>query len=175
MDRFASHARQGDGSFIEKVGLEFDELEAGQVFEHRPPYVFTFAESSYRARLAGDHAPAAVDPAIAAAIGGGRPVISEAWVLAAFAAVTTRAFGRVVANLGWEKTVMPVPVRDGDVVYAESEILGKRESRSRPDQGILHVASRGRLADGTLVCSFERRLLVYRSGEAGPHRKAGYV
>ena len=172
---FLSHSTTPEGDIIERIGLEFDELQVGQVLEHRPPYVFTFAESSYRARLAGDHSPAAIDPVVAAAIGGGRAIISEAWVLAAFAAVTTRAFGRVVANLGWEHTVMPVPVRDGDAVYAESEILGKRESKSRPDQGILHVASRGRLLDGTLVCSFERRLLVYRSGTSGPHAKAGYA
>jgi itaconyl-CoA hydratase len=172
---FPSHASRPDGSLIECVGLEFDELQVGQVLEHRPPFVFTFAESSFRARRAGDHSPAAIDPAIAGAIGGGRPIIYEPWVLAAFAAVTTRAFGRVVANLGWEKTVFPVPIRDGDAVYAESEILGKRASKSRPDQGILHVASRGYLVDRTLVCAFERRLLVYRSGASGPHAKAGYA
>lgn len=172
---FISHSARPDGAFIEHIGLEYDELEVGQVLEHRPPYTFTFEESSFRARRAGDHSPAAIDRRVAEAIGGGRAIIFEPWVLSCFAALSTRAFGRVVANLGWENTVMPVPVRDGDVVFAESEILGKRESKSRPDQGILHVATRGRLADGTLVGGYERRLLVYRSGLTGPHAKSGYA
>jgi itaconyl-CoA hydratase len=60
------------------------------------------------------------------------------------------------------------------MVFAESEILDKRASKSRPDQGILHVATRGMTRGGHEVCRYERKLLVYRSAQ-GPHRAAGYV
>ena len=104
----------------------------------------------------------------------GRPAIAEYWMLNVTAAVTTRTFGRVVANLQWEPIRVEGVARDGDVLHVESEILGKRMSSSRPDQGIAHVAARARLQDGTPVLSFERRFLMYLS-PAGPHSAAGYV
>lgn len=169
---FASHLRREDGALVEKLGVEFDELEPGQVFEHRPPFVFSWAEVRLRALLAGDHAATVLDPALSAQ--DGRPAIAEYWLLNVTAAVTTRTFGRVVANLQWEPIRVEGVARDGDLLFVETEILGKRISGSRPDQGIAHVAARARLQDGTPVLSFERRFLMYRSA-AGPHRAASYV
>ena len=103
----------------------------------------------------------------------GRTVVPETWLLSVVAILTTKTFGRVVANLGWTNTVMHAQAVAGDTITAESEILGKRASNSRPDQGIMHVATRGFNQGGTLLCSYERRFLVYR-GEGGPYRKAGY-
>jgi itaconyl-CoA hydratase len=64
-------------------------------------------------------------------------------------------------------------VHPGDTVYAESEILGKRESQSRPEQALLHVKTRAVNQRGEEVCSFERRLLIYKRG-LGPYEAAGY-
>ena len=61
---------------------------------------------------------------------------------------------KVVANLGWKNVLFPRPVRPGDTVYAESEILGTRESRSRPTQGIVHVRTRALDQRGEEVCSY---------------------
>jgi itaconyl-CoA hydratase len=66
------------------------------------------------------------------------------------------------------------PVRDGERIFAESEIIDKRVSKSRPDQGILHVLTRGVTREGRQVCRYERKLLAYRSAQ-GPHVAAGYV
>lgn len=171
--RFASHVRREDGGLCEKLGVEFDELAEGQVFEHRPPFVFSWQEVRLRALLGGDHAAVVLDPALSARDGMG-PAIAEYWMLNVTAAVTTRTFGRVVANLQWEPIKVEGVARDGDLLFVESEILGKRTSSSRPDQGIAHVAARARLQDGTPVLSFERRFLMYLSA-GGPHQAAGYV
>ena len=54
----------------------------------------------------------------------------------------------------------------GDTVYAESEVLAKRESKSRPDAGIVNVRTIGKNQDGTIVCTFDRSILVQRRGHA---------
>ena len=66
----------------------------------------------------------------------------------------------------------PVPVHAGDTIYAESEILGKRESSSRPNQGIMHAKTRTLNQRGEEVCSFERRFLLYKRGQ-GRMRRPG--
>lgn len=174
MKHHPSHIAIGENEYVETLGLEFDDIEPGLVVEHRPGFTFSWEEARYRAAIAGDHSPVLIDPAAAAYAGGGKAEISQAWILGAFAAATTRAFGRVVANLAWINVSFANPIRDGDTVFAESEILDKRESKSRPDQGILHITTRGITRRGHEVCRYERKLLVYRSAQ-GPHTQAGYV
>ncbi len=73
---------------------------------------------------------------------------------------------KAVANLGWDKIKLTAPVFVGDTIYAESEVLAKRESASRPNQGIVTVLSTGRKADGTEFIHFERTFLVPKRGQA---------
>ena len=79
-----------------------------------------------------------------------------------------------MANLGWVDTVLPNPVYPGDTVEAESNIVEKRESRSRPNEGILTVDTRARNQRGELVVSYRRNLLVYRRDAQTPYAAAGY-
>jgi itaconyl-CoA hydratase len=65
------------------------------------------------------------------------------------------------------------PVFAGDTLYAESTVLSKRESKSRPTQGIVTVQTRGINQDGVEVISFERTMLVYRRGHS-PEEAAKY-
>ncbi|MBX3530674.1 MAG: hypothetical protein KF849_08705 [Rhizobiaceae bacterium] len=174
MAKYLSHIAIGENEYVETLGVEFDDVQPGLVIEHRPGFMFSWVEARYRAALAGDHAPVLMDPVVAAYAGGGQAAISQSWLVGAFAATTTRAFGRVVANLAWENVVFENPIRDGDMVFAESRILDKRESKSRPDQGVLHIATRGVARGGHEVCRYDRKLLVYRSAQ-GPHKAAGYV
>jgi itaconyl-CoA hydratase len=174
MALYPSHVAIGNSEYVETLGLEYDVIEPGLIIEHRPGFAFSWEEARYRAALAGDHSPVVSDPAFALYAGGGRLAIQQAWMVGAFAAATTRAFGRVVANLAWENVEFPNPLRDGDMVFAESKVLGKRDSKSRPDQGILHVTTRGVTRDGVEVCRYERKLLAYRAAQA-PHKAAGYV
>ncbi len=71
---------------------------------------------------------------------------------------------KAIANLGWRDIRMTAPVFPGDTLYAESEVLEKRLSKSRPDAGIVTVRTTGRNQDGTVVCVFDRTILVPRQG-----------
>lgn len=72
----------------------------------------------------------------------------------------------VVANLGWDEVRLPHPVFNGDTIYADSEVLSKRESKSRPNAGIVKVRTRGLNQDGKIVITFTRTLLVFKRGHS---------
>lgn len=72
----------------------------------------------------------------------------------------------VIANLGWDEVRLPHPLFIGDTLYADSTVLEKRASRSRPNAGIVKVRSRGINQDGTVVIDFIRTILVYKRGQA---------
>jgi len=173
MTLYPAYAELASGAFGEVLGIDYAQLAPGLVVEHRPGFLLRWQEARERALIAGDHAPVLVDPRAAAFAGGGRAIISETWLLGLLAAATTRAFGRVVANLAWENVTFPSPARDGDYVSAESKVLSRRESSSRPGQGIVRIATTGSTDDGRTLCSYERTLLVYRDS-GGPHTDAGY-
>ena len=95
----------------------------------------------------------------------GRPLVNSCLTLAMVTGMSVSDLSwRAVANLGWDKVRLLAPVYAGDTIYAESEILAVRESKSRPAQGIVTVRTTGRKADGTAFMSFERSILVPRGG-----------
>ena len=97
----------------------------------------------------------------------GRIVVASPLTLAIVTGMSVSDISqKAIANLGWTDIVMPAPVFVGDTLYAESEVLEKRESKSRPTQGIVTVATRGLKADGTLCMSFVRKILIPKRGHA---------
>jgi itaconyl-CoA hydratase len=171
--RFPSHRVDGPKVYTEVAGIDFEDFEVGLVFEHRPGRTLTALEGSLHALRSLDLGPRHVDRHYSARAHGGEQVIAETFVLALVTALTTKTFGKVAANLGWTDVRFPRPVHPGDTVYAESEILGTRDSRSRPTQGLMHVRTRAVNQHGEEVCAFERRFLIYKRGH-GPYRDAGY-
>jgi len=73
--------------------------------------------------------------------------------------------GTIVANLGYDKVVHPNPVFHGDTIYAESEIIEKRESKSRPEVGIVRIKCWGKKPDGTIVVEFERTVMFLKRSQ----------
>jgi acyl dehydratase len=69
-------------------------------------------------------------------------------------------------NLGWDEVRLPHPVHPGDTLYSETEVLEVRESRSRPEQGVVTVKTRGYNQEGTLVIEFKRSILVWKREHA---------
>ncbi len=173
MARFPSHRVVAPNVYLEVEGLDYEDFEIGQVFEHRPGRTFTALENTLHALRSLDLSMRHVDQRYHEVVHGGEPTIGEPFLLGVITALTTKTFGKVVANLGWKDVTFPRPVHSGDTVYAESEILGTRESRSRPTQGLLHVHTRALNQRGEDVCGFDRRLLVYKRGQ-GPYTRAGY-
>lgn len=173
MPNFQSHRKLADNVFIEVAGVEYDDFEEGQVFEHRPGRTMTAEENRLHTLRSADLSMRNTDTIFNAKVYGGEEVIQETLVLSVVTAMTTKTFNKVVANLGWKNIQLPNPVRVGDTIYVESEVLGKRESQSRPTQGVLHIRTRAVNQRGEEVCSFERRLLIYKRG-LGPYEAAGY-
>jgi itaconyl-CoA hydratase len=173
MSNLYSHRKLADNVFMEIAGVNFEDFAVGQIFEHRPGRTFTAEENRRQIMRSADLTMRNADLFFNEQIYGGEQLIGEPWILTIVTALTTKTFNKVVANLGWKNVQFPHPVRAGDTVYAESEILGKRESQSRPDQALLHVKTRAVNQRGEEVCFFERRLLIYKRG-FGPYEAVGY-
>ncbi len=173
MVTFYSHRKLADNSYIEIAGIDYEDFAVGQIFEHRPGRTFTAEENRRHAMRSADLSMRNVDAVYNEKVHGGEQVIAETFILSVVTAMTTKTFNKVVANLAWKNIQFPTPVRAGDTIYAESEILGKRESQSRPAQAVLHVRTRAVNQHGAEACAFERRLLIYKRG-LGPYEAAGY-
>lgn len=171
--RFSAYHEDG-GELVEQAGLYFEDCVPGETFVHSPRRSFFLEDSVRHAWRSLELSPQYQDLDWIARHGGGAPVVSETFVISAATALTTRTFGRVVANLGWYDIALPRPVHVGDTIEAESTILEVRESRSRPHEGIVTVATRARNQHGEDVLSYRRNLLVYRRLAATPYAQAGY-
>lgn len=172
-ERFLLHHVDGDGALVEQTGLAFEDLAAGETFEHWPGRAVGFEESRFHALRSLEINPRWHDASYLDAHGELEPVVFEPLVVGLVTALTTRTLGRVVANLGWTGVELPRPLRPGETLFATSTIGQVRASRSRPAQGVVEVETQARTADGELVCRYLRTLLVYRRG-AGPYARAGY-
>ena len=171
--RHRSHAEVEPGVYRERMGLFLEDIEAGEVYEHRPGWTCS-AETSERDTLrALDHSGvfAGWHAGQRGSAGSGR--INPLHVLAAVTGMQTKTFSRIVANLAWQHVRFPSPVRDGETVYAESAVVETRPSRSRAGQGIVHLRATAATEAGRTVCAFERKVLVYARGH-GPYEAAGY-
>ena len=97
----------------------------------------------------------------------GKPLVNSCLTLSIVAGMSVSDLSqKTIANLGWDKIKLSAPVFAGDTVYAESEILDKRESKSRPNAGIVTARTIGKKADGTVFMSFERTMLIPKRGHA---------
>jgi itaconyl-CoA hydratase len=104
----------------------------------------------------------------------GRPVVVSTLTLAVLVGMSVSDISqKAIANLGWERIRLPKPVFAGDTLYAESTVLDKRDSESRPDQGIVTIRTIGRNQHRDVVCEFERSILVMKRSNTLEER-AGY-
>ncbi len=171
--RHASHIEVAPGVFLERMGLFFDDVIVGETYEHRPGRTFTTDESVQQTLRSLDQTPELTDQHFHGQLGRGPLPINPTHVLAVLTGMMTKTFSRIVANLAWKNVRFHGPVLAGETVYAESTVLEKRESKSRPGQGIIHVRTAAKTHDGRLVCTFERMILIYGRGQ-GPYDAAGY-
>ncbi len=97
----------------------------------------------------------------------GRPLVDSTFTLALVTGQSVTDISQnVFANLGWDEVRLPAPVFEGDTIYSQSEVLEKRESRSRPNVGIVTVETTGYNQEGETVITFKRTIMVYRRGHA---------
>lgn len=149
------------GRWRAAAGRVFEEFTIGDVYEHRPGRTISEADNTWFTLLTMNQHPLHFDAAYAARSEFGRPVVNSCLTLSIVAGMSVADVSqKAIANLGWTDIKLTAPVFVGDTVYAESEVLAKRESRSRPNQGVVTVRTTGRKADGSVFMSYERTVLV---------------
>jgi itaconyl-CoA hydratase len=172
--RFLAHRADPDGTLTEQVGLFFEDAQAGDTFVHWPRRTLLREEGMEHAWRSLELSPQYHDLDWINRHSGGVFRFTEPWIVGAVTALTTRTFGRVVANLGWTGVAFGTAVGVGDTLEAESTILDKRESKSRPNEGILGVETRAYNQNREQVLVYQRRLLVYKRDAETPYAAAGY-
>lgn len=155
----------GENRYREVQGLYFEEFNEGDIFEHRPGRTITDVDNIWFTLLTMNTQQVHFDQEYASKTEWKKLLVDSTFTLALVTGMSVKTLtGKVVANLGWDNIKLPNPVFAGDTIYAESMILEKRASKSRPTQGIVKVLTKGFNQDNKEVISFERIFLVYKKG-----------
>lgn len=153
------------GRFRETFGRYFEEFEVGHIYEHRPGRTITDADNVWFTLLTMNTHPAHFDYEYAKKTEFGKPLVCSPLTVALLVGMSVSDVSqKAVANLGWTDIRLTHPLFCGDTLYGESEVLGKRESASRSQQGIVTVKTTGKNQNGDIVCTFERSILVWKRG-----------
>ena len=162
MQRFK---KVGDKRFRETFGRYYEEFEVGHIYEHRPGRTISETEHTWFTLVCMNTHPIHFDREYAKHTEFGKCLVESPFTVALLVGMSVSDVSqKAIANLGWKEIRLPAPVFVGDTLYAESEVLSKRESRSREDAGIVVVRTTGKNQDGTVVCDFERTMLIAREG-----------
>lgn len=150
------------------AGLWFEQLEVGQVFDHPIRRTVTETDNLLFSTLTHNPAQLHLDAEYMKASEFGQVIVNSTFVLGLMVGVSVgeTTLGTAVANLGWDEVRFPAPVFIGDTLRIETEVLELRESRSRPDQGIVTFAHRAFNQHGKLVAHC-RRTGLQRKRPAG--------
>ncbi|MFA8300924.1 MAG: MaoC/PaaZ C-terminal domain-containing protein [Hyphomicrobiales bacterium] len=155
----------GTNRYREDQGLFYEEFNVGDIFEHRPGRTITDNDNIWFTLLTMNTAQGHFDQNYAAYTEWKKLLVDSTLTLAIVTGMSVKTLtGKGVANLGWDKVKLSHPVFAGDTLYAESEIIDKRESKSRPTQGIVIVRTKGFNQNHQETISFERTFLVYKKG-----------
>jgi itaconyl-CoA hydratase len=149
-------------------GRFFEDFEVGDTYEHALGRTVTQTDNAWFTLLTQNTAPVHFDHHYAAQTEFGRPLVNSAFTIALVTGQSVSDISQnVMANLGWDEVRLPHPLFEGDTVYSTSEVIATRASGSRPNVGIVTVATTGFNQDGTPVITFRRTVMVYRRGQ-GP-------
>lgn len=156
----------GEGRRIRtSFGRYLEEFTVGDIYEHRPGRTITESDNINFSLMTMNAHPMHCDRAFAEKSEFGRPLVNSGLSLAIVLGMTVNdVSGKAIANLGWKEINLTGPVFPGDTLYAESEVLERRESKSRPTQGIVTVKTRAYKHDGAPVMDFVRSALIPKRG-----------
>lgn len=155
----------GDNRFRESFGRYFEDFEVGHIYEHRPGRTISEADNTWFTLLTMNTHPLHFDAEYASHSEFGKVLVASPLTLSILVGMSVSDVSqKAIANLGWTDINLPAPVFIGDTLYGESEVIEKRESQSRPTQGIVTVKTRGFNQHGTLVCEYLRKVLIPKTG-----------
>ena len=148
-------------------GRFFEDFEVGDVYQHPLGRTVIAADNIWFTLLTQNTNPIHFDRVYAAGTEYGKPLVDSTFTLALVTGQSVMDISQnALANLGWDEVRLPNPLFEGDTVYSRSEVLEKRESKSRPNVGIVRFKTTGYKQDGTIVIEFKRTVMVYRQGHA---------
>ena len=153
------------GRYRQDPGRTYDDFVVGHVYEHRPGRTITESDNTWFTLITMNQHPLHFDKEYAAKSEFKRPLVNSCLTLSMVVGMSVSDISqKAIGNLGWNDIKLTAPVFVGDTIYAESEVLVKRESASRPGQGLVTVRTIGKKGDGTQFMSFERTALVAKRG-----------
>ena len=145
-------------------GRVFEDFEAGDVFEHHLGRTVTQTDNIWFTLLTVNNNPIHFDTAYASRTEFKRPLVDSTFTLALVTGLSVSDVSLNAINLGWDEVRLPAPVFEGDTLYAESEVVETRPSKSRPTMGIVKLRTTGFNQDGVTVIEFFRTIMIYRRG-----------
>lgn len=146
-------------------GRFFEDFEVGDIYPHPLGRTVLTVDNSWFTLLTQNTAPIHFDHHYSAQTEFGKPLVDSTFTLALVTGQSVTDISQnVMANLGWDKVKLPNPVFEGDTIYSQSEVLDKRQSKSRDNVGIVTVKTTGFNQNGVVVITFERVLMVYKRG-----------
>jgi itaconyl-CoA hydratase len=151
----------GPNRYRAASGRYYEDFTVGDVYEHRPGRTVSQHDNAWFTLLTMNTHPLHFDEEYAKGTEFGKPLICSPLTLAILVGMSVSDTSeKAIANLGWKEIALVAPVFPGDTLYAESEVLQKRQSKSRPNAGIVTIKTLGHNQHGEQVCVFERSMLI---------------
>lgn len=140
------------------AGLYFEQFEVGRVFKHELTRSITEADNMLFCNMTMNPQPLHIDFDFAKKAEFGQPLVNSLFTLGLVIGISVydTTLGTTIANLGMKETQFPNPVFHGDTIRVETTVQSKRESKSRPNAGIVEFEHRGFNQRGELVCVCQR-------------------
>jgi len=155
----------GPNRYRERFGRYYEDFAVGDIYEHRPGRTISEADNTWFTLLTMNTHPMHFDAEYAKHSEFGRCIVCSPLTVAIMVGMSvTDVSQKAIANLGWKEIRLTHPLFAGDTLTAESEVLDKRDSKSRPNAGIVSVRTRGFNQHGVLVCEFDRTMLIGKRG-----------
>jgi itaconyl-CoA hydratase len=148
------------------TGRCYEDFEVGTLIRHPLGRTITSTDNTWFTLLTVNTNPIHFDAHYAAQTEFGKPLVNSTLTLALVTGLSVADVSRYAINLGWDEVRMPAPVFEGDTIYAQTSVLSRRESKSRPHMGLVEIKTTGFKQDGTVVMEFKRTILVYKREHA---------
>jgi itaconyl-CoA hydratase len=146
-------------------GRVYEDFEVGDVYEHPLGRTVLAADNSWFTLLTMNTNPIHFDANYASKTEFAKPLVNSCLTLAIVTGQSVTDLSQnAAANLAWDEIRLPNPVFEGDTIYSRSEVLEKRESKSRSNVGIVRVKTTGLNQHGAVVIEFKRTFMVYKRG-----------
>ncbi len=157
----------GPNRYRETFGRSYEDFKVGDIYEHRPGRTISETDNTWFTLLTMNTHPMHFDAEYAKSSEFGRCIVCSPFTVAVMVGMSVSDVSqKAIANLGWSDIRLTHPLFAGDTLYAESEVLEKRESASRPNAGLVTVKTTGRNQDGKVVCVFTRTMLIAKAGQS---------